>query len=832
MCVTLSAVLYACGGNGNLDVQFIGVIAQQGDTAVVVGLMSPGGKISVDNALSDGQCGMSGLYYSEEDYVLENDVPAPVVNGMCFVNFYHSAASVSIQNLYSVNSSGKMTPVIMSLSDCGYMSDGLIPTVRLGGHIVYRDKSGAPKFRLDTVIGQPVVRAASHFSEGVSWFKLKGGRVGLVGSNGKIVMMPRYKTTKRIPVNARHGVAVIPSGKNDNYVVDLSGKELFCIPDAEDIAFIGDTIMACTLHAKMSSSVRTVDVAFYDLKGEKLNSETLTYEDWKAKYIDSRVLYNRIAALSNDMEERAMASESIRFKGKEIHFNSSMDYKTIFRQLNCPFDFAPFEKALVADSLTKTVHPNYSYNYMVVCNPTKRTVVPDSVSQPPYFAVADVVISRGDTIDCTLDYLMHKVRSSLPFKPFEEISDFESSCGYPMKNIEYGVRFYAGSDSALCLREGGNSYMLQRAAADGIELKDAGSRPWGVPNIPSNVRFERENNIPRFAEPKLSAEEMDALDTSFHRVMVDGIPFEPKSNDGSRQLLLRNGNIIKAPHGGLLRMAINGFCSERTSSSTPPTKCCLYRIDDEGNLTLAMDGLVEAGFFNDGVIPTTSPGEGFVVRDRDLKSLFTIDYIDGKRVRYMSPMFVNGVAAVWDYDRKIAIIDTTGKVVVPWCDRGYGDTPRYGSKDHFLVFYKSTHNFSDKGYWILYDMQGNVLHTYRFQDIALGVHLSGETARFALPKGRPNYWAPYYAEYCEYDFDGNFIGRRGPFHPSEQYGAKLPFEQQLESEFGGMSAWLDVDVFVDMKYNPGKYGMTDKVPNDLIWYDEQMLAGFVGYEPI
>ena len=61
MCVTLSAVLYACGGNGNLDVQFIGVIAQQGDTAVVVGLMSPGGKISVDNALSDGQCGMSGL---------------------------------------------------------------------------------------------------------------------------------------------------------------------------------------------------------------------------------------------------------------------------------------------------------------------------------------------------------------------------------------------------------------------------------------------------------------------------------------------------------------------------------------------------------------------------------------------------------------------------------------------------------------------------------------------------------------------------------------------------------------------------------------------------
>lgn len=364
-----------------------------------------------------------------------------VVNGMFYAQ--KQIYEVGVFDLYTVDNNGNASKVMSHLADCGYMSDDLVPTVRMGGHIVYRDRSGNPKFKLDSVGGKEVRMAGSHFSEGVSWFKDEAGNIGLINTAGKVVAMAGNDPTWRIPAAARNGMIIIPSGETDNIVLDLSGKKLFSIPNAEQTAIVGDSIIACRLDpdkSKYELDEAGFDVPVirdtYSLDGELRGSEVGNMKAFNGLGISIMTLFQDtilsraaldpelIVHTKPDMSQyyalpcswnKALGLDQFMASGDSGLQSASEPERILallFTRLNCPFNFKPFEET--ARKIDAEIE--FAYSPLVVCYP-KMNFSPAGVTDG-YFTPADKVMLIDGVADCSLDMVTFNLSGNTTVKPF------------------------------------------------------------------------------------------------------------------------------------------------------------------------------------------------------------------------------------------------------------------------------------------------------------------------------------------------------------------------------------------------------------------------------
>ena len=101
----------------------------------------------------------------------------------------------------------------------------------------------------------------------------------------------------------------------------------------------------------------------------------------------------------------------------------------------------------------------------------------------------------------------------------------------------------------------------------------------------------------------------------------------------------------------------------------------LYKLDAEkGKPVKVADGLIGCGAYTEGLVPVVRPQERIAFVDRNGKTLFTLDPVNGKEIVRCAPAFSDGMLAIVDEDGKIGYIDPTGRIAIE---------PRY---DRYLDF--------------------------------------------------------------------------------------------------------------------------------------------------
>ncbi len=352
-----------------------------------------------------------GLMDAQGNFVQEEglqEMPGLTVNGMCYLRKTYGPI-----DLYTVDGNGKMSKVMMNLQDCGYMADGLVPTVRMGGHIVYRDRSGQPKFKLDSVGGAEVRMAGSHFSEGISWFKDENGRIGIINNKGKVMAMACNEPTWRIPASARSGMIIIPSGENDNFVLNLNGKKLFEIKNAQQTVIKNDTIFAARIDKSDGSEKLILDR--YNLKGEFIDSSDKM----------PRLGYDYISGASN-LEEMIHGCNKLDYWMAPCSWNESLGIDRMLGQqsmaesilfmvfvvYNCPFDLNPFSTAVKEHDIQISM----LYSPAVICYP--KPYYPGTTSADGYFVPSERVLLIDGAADCSMDFLTFNMLGDLTVKPY------------------------------------------------------------------------------------------------------------------------------------------------------------------------------------------------------------------------------------------------------------------------------------------------------------------------------------------------------------------------------------------------------------------------------
>lgn len=106
-------------------------------------------------------------------------------------------------------------------------------------------------------------------------------------------------------------------------------------------------------------------------------------------------------------------------------------------------------------------------------------------------------------------------------------------------------------------------------------------------------------------------------------------------------------------------VVVNGYFSVEESDGV-----AVYKADKKPVPVGQLNGLYEAGFYTEGVMPVTRPNSRIEMVDGDGKTLYTLDPIGGEEVSYIDAYFTGGLAAFELANGKQGCINPKGEVVI------------------------------------------------------------------------------------------------------------------------------------------------------------------------
>lgn len=147
--------------------------------------------------------------------------------------------------------------------------------------------------------------------------------------------------------------------------------------------------------------------------------------------------------------------------------------------------------------------------------------------------------------------------------------------------------------------------------------------------------------------------------------------------DGDWSFVNKDGEIVlrdefnKAPSA-----VVNGFFSAYENDAIT-----IYKFDEKKPTALKdCEGLLYAGFFNEGLCPIVKPKQKIQIIDTEGSVKFSLDAIKGKHIVYCDKAYNEGLLRVVNEDLKIGFVDKKGNCVI---DPKYDDVS--GFSDGLLI---------------------------------------------------------------------------------------------------------------------------------------------------
>lgn len=176
-----------------------------------------------------GMIGSDGKILFNDEFKNE---PSMVVNNIFTVKEGKGYSVYTIEE-----NKPKIVKGLEELADAGVMSEGVIPVSKKGSRIEYYDASGKNKFTLEPIKGHEIVGVSALFTEDRAVFATDEGKYGMINSDGKVVVEPKYGGISYIHDGYAIATEWLDPQKQaeaeekeveiHQYLIDLNGKEVF-----------------------------------------------------------------------------------------------------------------------------------------------------------------------------------------------------------------------------------------------------------------------------------------------------------------------------------------------------------------------------------------------------------------------------------------------------------------------------------------------------------------------------------------------------------------------------------------------------------------------------
>lgn len=131
--------------------------------------------------------------------------------------------------------------------------------------------------------------------------------------------------------------------------------------------------------------------------------------------------------------------------------------------------------------------------------------------------------------------------------------------------------------------------------------------------------------------------------------------------DGDWSFVNKDGEIVLLDEfKNATSAVINGFFTARENDAIT-----IYKFDEKKPVPLKdCEGLLYAGFFNDGLCPIVKPKQKIQIVDTEGKVQFSLDAIKGKNIMYCGRAYNDGLLLVVNEDNKSGFVDKKGNTVI------------------------------------------------------------------------------------------------------------------------------------------------------------------------